>query len=64
MMLFLRNETFVVYYIFLYSIMKNGYDGSTPLQIERPVYQIEELNRDHLYEKPYTTSKYHKYIIV
>lgn len=37
--------------------MKNGYDGSTPLQIERPVYQIEELNRDHLYEKPYSTSK-------
>nr|XP_023014676.1 solute carrier family 26 member 6-like [Leptinotarsa decemlineata] len=37
------------------SIMKN--DERSSLQIERPVYQIEELNRDHLYEKPYSTLK-------
>lgn len=36
--------------------MKNG--ESTPVQIERPIYKIEELNRDHLYEKPYSTRKY------
>lgn len=36
--------------------MKN--DESAPVQIERPIYKIEELNRDHLYEKPYSTRKY------
>lgn len=36
--------------------MKN--DETTPIQIERPIYKIEELNREHLYEKPYSTRKY------
>ncbi|KAG5891410.1 hypothetical protein JTB14_031477 [Gonioctena quinquepunctata] len=36
-------------------IMKN--EERTSLQIERPVYQIEELNEQHLYEKPYCTLK-------
>lgn len=33
-------------------------DESTPVQIERPIYNIEELNREHLYQKPYSTRKY------
>lgn len=40
------------------SIMKTEYNELPSLQIERPVYQIEELNRDQLYEKPHTTCKY------
>ncbi|CAG9821141.1 unnamed protein product [Phaedon cochleariae] len=39
----------------LNGIMKD--DSISPVQIERPVYQIEDLNRDHLYEKPYSTLK-------
>ncbi|KAJ8913640.1 hypothetical protein NQ315_007357 [Exocentrus adspersus] len=39
------------------SVMKDGYDGISPLQVERPIYQIEDLNRDTLYEKPYSTLK-------
>ncbi|XP_018576985.1 solute carrier family 26 member 10 isoform X2 [Anoplophora glabripennis] len=37
------------------SVMKNEYDGTSPLQVERPIYQIEDLNRDTLYEKPNRT---------
>lgn len=33
-------------------------DESTPVQIERPVYKLEELNKEHLYQKPYKTRKY------
>lgn len=36
--------------------MKN--EELTPIQIERPIYKIEELNKEHLYEKPYSTRKY------
>ncbi|XP_072382681.1 prestin-like isoform X1 [Diabrotica undecimpunctata] len=40
-----------------YSIMKNEGDKHSALLVERPVYQIEELNRDYEYEKPYHTIK-------
>ncbi|CAH1111882.1 unnamed protein product [Psylliodes chrysocephalus] len=39
-----------------YSIMKND-EKHSGLLVERPVYQIEELNRDYEYEKPYHTIK-------
>ncbi|CAG9831710.1 unnamed protein product [Diabrotica balteata] len=38
-------------------IMKNEGDKHSALLVERPVYQIEELNRDYEYEKPYHTIK-------
>nr|CAI5854813.1 unnamed protein product [Callosobruchus analis] len=40
------------------SIMKQNDHERTALQIERPVYQIEELNRDHLYQRPSATFKH------
>lgn len=40
-----------------HSIMKNDGEKHSALLVERPVYQIEELNRDYEYEKPYHTIK-------
>ncbi|KAJ8960678.1 hypothetical protein NQ317_012329 [Molorchus minor] len=37
------------------SVMNNGHQETTPMQMERPVYQIEDLNRDTLYQKPYSS---------
>ncbi|CAG9861405.1 unnamed protein product [Phyllotreta striolata] len=37
-------------------IMKND-EKQSGLSVERPVYQIEELNRDYEYQKPYHTLK-------
>nr|CAH7731254.1 unnamed protein product [Callosobruchus chinensis] len=39
-------------------IMKQNDHERTALQIERPVYQIEELNRDHLYQRPSDTLRH------
>ncbi|XP_060532844.1 prestin-like isoform X2 [Cylas formicarius] len=35
----------------------DGAQKATPMHVERPIYQIEELNRDTLYERPYSTLK-------
>lgn len=42
--------------------MKND-EKHSGLLVERPVYQIEELNRDYEYEKPYHTSKYETFLM-
>ncbi|XP_057665771.1 solute carrier family 26 member 6-like isoform X2 [Diorhabda carinulata] len=40
-----------------FCIMKKDGEKHSALLVERPVYQIEELNRDYEYEKPYHTLK-------
>jgi solute carrier family 26 protein len=43
-----------VYRVFACSVVENGH-GTDGLNVRRPVYQLEDLNRDTEYETPHTT---------
>jgi hypothetical protein len=40
-------------------VVENGH-GTDGLNVRRPVYQLEDLNRDTEYETPHTTCNVHR----